>query len=63
MLSDPERDDDSMGKPLSGVKVKLYDKDEKKFYDLSDKARRGVLFVSSPSVSGGCIGNKRFFIN
>ncbi|MCR5790301.1 MAG: acyl--CoA ligase [Lachnospiraceae bacterium] len=61
MLSDPERDDDSMGKPLSGVRIKLYDEDEKKFYDLSDKARRGVLFISSPSVSGGRIGNKQFF--
>jgi acyl-coenzyme A synthetase/AMP-(fatty) acid ligase len=61
MLSDPERDDDSIGKPLSGVKIKLYDEDEKKFYDLSDKARRGVLFISSPSVSGGRIGNKQFF--
>lgn len=61
MLSDPERDDDSMGKPLFGVKIKLYDEDEKKFYDLSDKVRRGVLFVSSPSVSGGRIGSKQFF--
>ena len=61
MLSDPDRDDDSMGKPLFGVKIKLYDEDEKKFYDLSDKVRRGVLFVSSPSVSGGRIGSKQFF--
>ena len=61
MLSDPEREDDSMGKPLPGVKIKLYDEDNKKFYDLSDKARRGVLFISSPSVSGGRIGNKQFF--
>ena len=61
MLSDPERDDDSMGKPLPGVKIKLYDEDEKKFYDLPGKARRGVLFISSPSVSGGRIGNHRFF--
>lgn len=61
MLSDPERGDDSMGKPLSGVKIKLYDEEEKKYYDLSDKARRGVLFISSPSVSGGRIGDKQFF--
>ena len=61
MLSDADRDDDSMGKPLSGVKIKLYDEDEKKFYDLSDGPRRGVLFISSPSVSCGRIGKKRFF--
>ena len=41
--------------------VKLYDEEEQKFYDLSDGARRGVLFISSPSVSSGRIGKKRFF--
>ena len=61
MLSDPDREDDSMGRPLAGVKVKLYDEEEQKFYDLSDGARRGVLFISSPSVSSGRIRKKRFF--
>ena len=61
ILSDPDRDDDSMGKPLPGVKIKLYDEDEKTYCDMSGGARRGVLFISSPSVSGGRLGRKRFF--
>jgi acyl-coenzyme A synthetase/AMP-(fatty) acid ligase len=61
ILSDPDRKDDSMGRPLKGVRVKLYDEDEDKYYDLSDGPRRGVLFISSPSVSSGRIGNKTFF--
>ena len=61
ILSDPDRDDDSMGRPLPGVKIKLYDEDEEKYYGLSDGPRRGVLFISSPSVSRGRIGRKRFF--
>lgn len=61
ILSDPDRDDDSMGKPLPGVKIKLYDEYEEKFCDPHEGARMGVLFISSPSVSSGRIGKKRFF--
>ena len=61
ILSDPEWDDDSMGKPLPGVKIKLFDEEEEKYHDLSEGARRGVLFISSPSVSSGRIDRKRFF--
>jgi acyl-coenzyme A synthetase/AMP-(fatty) acid ligase len=61
MLSEPDREDDSMGRPLQGVSVKLYDEDEGEFHDLSEGARRGVLFISSPSVSSGRIGRKHFF--
>ncbi|MBR2743260.1 MAG: acyl--CoA ligase [Clostridia bacterium] len=61
IVSDPSRDDDSIGRPLSGVKVKIYDEDEKKYYDLKDGPRTGVLFIASPSVSCGKIGSKVFF--
>ena len=61
MLSEPYREDDSMGRPIQGVSVKLYDEDEGEFHDLSEGARRGVLFISSPSVSSGRIGRKHFF--
>jgi long-subunit acyl-CoA synthetase (AMP-forming) len=61
ILSDPDREDDSMGRPLAGVRVKLYDEDDDKFYDLSDGPRRGVLYISSPSVSGGRIDGRPFF--
>lgn len=61
ILSEPDREDDSMGRPLAGVRVKLYDEDNDKFYDLSDGPRRGVLFISSPSVSSGRIDGRSFF--
>ncbi len=61
ILSDPDREDDSMGRPLPGVKVKLYDEDEGSFHDLSEGARRGVLYISSPSVSCGRIDGRSFF--
>ncbi|MBR2706815.1 MAG: acyl--CoA ligase [Mogibacterium sp.] len=61
MLSDSDREDDSMGRPLSGVRIKLYDEAEEKFHDPADGPGRGVLFISSPSVSSGRIGRKKFF--
>ena len=61
ILSDPDRDDDSMGRPLEGVKIKLYDEEKDRFFDLTEEPRRGVLFISSPSVSSGSIDGRSFF--
>ena len=61
ILADPDRKDDSMGRPLSGIRIKLFDEDEKKFYDLDDGPRTGVMYMSSPSVSCGCIDDRVFF--
>ena len=61
ILSCLDREDDSMGRPLKGVMIKLYDEEEEKYFDLSDGPRRGVLFISSPSVSSGRIDKTEFF--
>jgi acyl-coenzyme A synthetase/AMP-(fatty) acid ligase len=61
IISSPDRDDDAMGYPLPGVKVKIYDEDEQKYYDIEDGPRTGVLFISSASVSCGRLGDKVFF--
>lgn len=61
ILFDPDSEGSPPGKPLPGVKVKLYDEEEDRFYDPEDGRRRGVLFVHSPSVSGGRIGKTAFF--
>ncbi len=61
ILTDPAREDDAIGRPLSGVRVKIYDEEEKKYYNLEDGPRTGVLFLSSPSVSAGRVGNEQFF--
>ncbi len=61
ILTDPGREDDAIGRPLSGVKVKIYDEDEDQYYNLEDGPRTGVLFLSSPSLSCGKIGEEEFF--
>ena len=53
--------DDTIGKPLPGVDVRIYDEDEKKFYRLEDGPRTGGLYISSPAMSGGRIDDTVFF--
>lgn len=56
-----DRDDDAMGYPLPGVKVKVLDEADGVHYDLADGPRTGVLFIGSPSVSSGRIDGKSYF--
>ena len=60
-LADADCFTDSIGRPLSGVSVKIFDEDEEKYYELSDGERIGVLCVSSPSVSSGKLNGQSFF--
>ena len=55
------RDDDAIGYPLPGYKVKIFSEDEEKFYDLSDGPRTGVLHLSSPTMSTGRLDDTVFF--
>ena len=52
---------DTIGKPLPGVEVRIYDDDDGKFYTLEDGPRTGGLYISSDSISSGRIGDKVFF--
>ena len=61
IVASPDRDDDAIGYPLPGIKVKIFDENEGKYYDLEDGPRTGVLFLSSPSVSSGRIDDTVFF--
>ena len=61
IVAPPEREDAAIGYPLPHVKVKIFDEQEKKFYDLADGPRTGVLYLNSPSVSSGKIDDTVFF--
>ena len=61
ILSTPDCEDGSIGYPLLGVKVKVFDKEENAFFDLADGPHIGELYLSSPSVSSGRIGDQVFF--
>jgi acyl-coenzyme A synthetase/AMP-(fatty) acid ligase len=61
ILSTPDRADDAIGFPLPGVKVKIYDDQEEKYYDINDGPREGGLMISSASVSGGVLNGIEFF--
>ncbi|MDO5476277.1 MAG: class I adenylate-forming enzyme family protein [Eubacteriales bacterium] len=61
VLADSECFEDSIGRPLSGIKVRILDEEDGNYYDPSDGERTGVLCISSPSVSGGRLNGQTFF--
>lgn len=61
ILSAPGTEDDSIGYPMIGVKVRIQDETNGKFYDITDGPRSGGLYISSTSNSSGKIGDTRFF--
>ena len=52
---------DTIGTPLPGVEVRIYDEEDGKFYSLDDGPRTGGLYISSDSISSGRIGDTVFF--
>lgn len=62
IMPDPGTDAaDTIGKPLPGVEVRIYDEEEGKFYTLEDGPHTGGLYISSDSISSGRIGDTVFF--
>ena len=61
IIAPSDRDDDAIGFPLPGFKVKIYSEDEKKYYNISDGPRTGVLCLSSPTMSSGRLDDTVFF--
>ena len=61
LLTEPGSTDDTLGKPLPGIKIKLLDEEDGKFYDVSDGQRRGVLHISTKSMSSGSIDGNVVF--
>lgn len=60
-LAPADNESASIGFPLPGIKVRLYSEAEDKYYTLEDGQHSGVLFVSTPSLSGGRIDDTVFF--
>ena len=61
ILASPDRKDDSIGYPLPGVRIRLFDEEKEVFLDPADGPCRGVLHICSPSISCGRIGNDVLF--
>ncbi len=61
VISPSTRDDDAIGYPLPGYKVKIYVEEEDRFYDMEDGPRTGVLFLSSQTISTGKLDGTVFF--
>ena len=61
LLTDKNTDDDYLGKPLSGVKVKILDEEDHTYHDPEDGARIGVLCLSSKSLSSGKLNGMTLF--
>ena len=61
MLAPSTREDDAIGSLLPGFKAKIYVEEEGCCYDISEGPRTGVLFLSSPTMSSGRLGNTVFF--
>ena len=61
LLSEEGSTDDSLGMVLPGVKIKILDEDENKYYDLDEGPRTGALCISTKSLSSGKLDNTTFF--
>ena len=55
------REDDAIGDLLPGFKALIYVEEEDRCYDISAGPRTGVLFLSSPTMSSGRVGDTVFF--
>lgn len=62
LLCPSNRDDDAIGFPLPGFKVKIFVEDENRYYDISDGPRTGLLLLSSPTMSSGRLDDEVFFV-
>ena len=50
-LSSPDLDDGSIGYPLPGVNVRLYDEESESFIPASQKPAEGVMYLNSPFIA------------
>ncbi|MBQ7424799.1 MAG: AMP-binding protein, partial [Lachnospiraceae bacterium] len=61
VLAPSDREDDAIGFLLPGFNAKIYVEDEKKYYDIADGPRTGLLLLNSPTMSTGKLGDTVFF--
>lgn len=55
-----DREDDTIGFPLPGVTIKIYDEEAKKYYSY-DGEHTGVLYIHSDALSSGRIDDTTYF--
>ena len=57
-LSSPDLNDESIGYPLPGVLIRLYDEDSGRYFSPRGKGGEGVLYLTSPSVAASKLDGK-----
>ncbi len=57
----PDAIGDSVGYLLPGMKAKFWNEDDKCFYEADSKEHTGVLYISTPSLSSGCLDGEVLF--
>ena len=57
-LSSPDIDDESIGYPLPGVNVRLYDDENDRFLPVDQRPCEGVFYLNSPSVATPVLDGK-----
>ncbi|MBQ9437578.1 MAG: acyl--CoA ligase, partial [Lachnospiraceae bacterium] len=60
-LASSARKDDAIGYLLPGFKAKIFVEEEKRYYDISEGPRTGLLLLNSPTMSSGKLGDTVFF--
>ena len=57
-LSTPDLDDESIGYPLPGISVRIYDEDNESFFSTQGEPCEGVLYLNSPSMASQKLDGK-----
>ena len=61
LLAEAGSTDDTIGRPLPGVRIKVFCEEEDKYYDIEDGEHEGILMISTTSMSSGRLDDKVFF--
>ena len=57
-ISTPDLDDESIGYPLPGISIRLYDEDNDRYFSPQDVGGEGVLYMSAPSMATPTLDGK-----
>ena len=57
-LSTPDLDDESIGYPMPGITIRLYDEDKEQFFAPEGKGGEGVLYLTAPCMAGSTLDGK-----
>ena len=57
-LSTPDLDDESIGYPLPGITIMLYDEDKKRYFSPDKKGGEGVFYLTAPCMAASTLDGK-----